>query len=202
MAAVFPLVVFFALESHNLVLVVLGEKWLPVAKVFLLLSPAALIGASYVATGWVYVSLGRADRQLRWGVFASCVTVMGFLVTFRWGIEAVAASFSIVTVLLRYPSVVYCFRGTPVRVSDLTQVVWRPAASSAAAALAVIGFRAAGLPEGHLVELLAGGLIFVSAYAAAWLVLRGGRAAAAEFIADASHLRPSRGRGTGNGLEE
>jgi PST family polysaccharide transporter len=191
-AVAFPLVVFSAVEAHNVVSVMLGENWSAAAPIFQLLAPASLIGSFYVATGWVYVSLGRADRQLRWGAISSVITVIGFAVSLPWGPEAVAASFSVVTVALRYPSVVYCFRGSPLTLRDLWEPLWRPAVATTTAGITAWATR--GALEGHapLAALLMNGAVFGVAYLATWIVLPKGWQTIREMAHLAEEFRPRR----------
>ena len=65
-----PIVVFSFFFSRDIVLVLLGRKWLPVAPVFQLLAPAALFEAISFAPGWL-VPVPRpiaAAISLRFGV--------------------------------------------------------------------------------------------------------------------------------------
>ena len=160
------------------------------ARTFVLLAPAALIGSFNVATGWVYLSLGHTGRQFRWGLFASALTVAGFAVGLPWGIDGVAAAFSVVTVGLRYPSIAYCFRGTPLAPGDLVRVVWRPAAASAVAGVAVWAARGplAGLAPWAALLVAAAG--FAVAYAATWLALPAGWQTIREMAALVKELKP------------
>jgi O-antigen/teichoic acid export membrane protein len=188
----FPLVAFCSVAAHDVIRVALGEQWVGAARVFVLLAPAALIGSFNVATGWVYLSLGRTDRQLRWGLLASTLTVASFVVGLRWGIEGVAAGFSLVTVALRYPSVVYCFRGTPLRAADVTAVVWRPAVAAAVAAGATWCARGLFTAQPAAIALLAAATLYGVVYAGGWLALPGGARTIREMMMLVSELRATR----------
>ncbi|MEO6434599.1 MAG: lipopolysaccharide biosynthesis protein, partial [Tepidisphaeraceae bacterium] len=186
---ILPTVVFMAVDARPVVRVLLGTKWMDAAILFQLLAPAALVGGLNVATGWVYQSLGRTDRQLRWGLFSSAVTVIGFAVALRFGVAAVAVTFSTIVCLLRYPSIVYCFRGTPLRPRDLFSVMWRP---FVAAAVAGVGtFLAQREFDRHhaFAELVVDGLIFTGLYAVTWMLLPGGRQVLAGLAKLSSELR-------------
>ena len=171
---ILPIVVFMAADAHAIVRIVLGEKWLEAAVLFQLLAPAALVGGLNVATGWVYQSLGRTDRQLRWGVLASVLTVSGFAIALPWGTWAVAATFSVTVCLLRWPSIVYCFRGTPLTQRDLLSVMWRPLVASLVAGSGVLLAHRQFAAPNAIVRIAADGIVFVGLYLAAWLALPGG----------------------------
>ncbi len=107
-----PIVAFLFVAAEKAVLVFLGGQWVDAVPIFRALGPAAFIGTFNVATGWVYVSLGSTRRQFQWGLFATAVTVLAYLIGLPWGPIGVALAFSASLVVLRLPSVLYCFRGT------------------------------------------------------------------------------------------
>ena len=49
----------------------LGPDWSESVPLLRALTPAGLMVSLNVATGWVYLSLGRTDRQLRWRLVGS-----------------------------------------------------------------------------------------------------------------------------------
>jgi len=90
-----PLVVFSSIFAHDVVLVLLGPRWLRAAVIFQLLAPAALVGAVNVAPGWLCVSLDKSRQQLIYGMISAPVCVVAFLIGVHWGAEGVAAGFSL-----------------------------------------------------------------------------------------------------------
>src|SRR4051812_17468592 len=208
-----PIVVMLFVLADDLILTLLGPKFSNASIIFRCLVPAAFIGTFNVATGWVYTSLGRTDRQLLMAVFVTPITVGGFFVGASLGRDGwggaqgvalgVAASFSITTVLLRWPTIVYCFRGTPVNAKDLLAAIARPVAASVAAGVALY-FVDRVLLDPHLrfawLRLLAGGVNYGVFYVVAWVLLPGGR----KFIRESGDLltellgkKPKRPKGVG-----
>lgn len=167
-----PIVAFLFVAADKVILTVLGGQWLDSVPIFRALAPAAFLGTLNVATGWVYVSLGHTDRQLRWAAVVLGVTAIGFLIGVHWGALGVAVALSLTTALVKYPGFLYCFRTSPLRVSDVMDVIWRPAVASLAAAAATWWL---GLgDQAELPLLLALGLeatIFAALYLGVWLVL-------------------------------
>ncbi|MBA3351932.1 MAG: polysaccharide biosynthesis C-terminal domain-containing protein [Blastocatellia bacterium] len=92
---------------------------MPVAPVFQLLTPAALVSAINVAPNWLCVSLGRTGRQLRYAMVTAPVCVMAFVIGIRWGIEGVAVSFSVVFTILFWAFIWYATRDSPVRFREI-----------------------------------------------------------------------------------
>ena len=114
-----PAVVFSFFFAHDVVLVLLGERWLSVVPVFRLLGPAALFSAIAFVPGWLCQSLGRPRRQLHYALISAPVCVLGFLVGIKWGIAGVAASYSITLTSVFSWYVWYASKDSPVRFSEI-----------------------------------------------------------------------------------
>src|SRR6266480_2212579 len=114
-----PIVVFSAFFAHDVILVWLGPRWLPVARIFQLLAPAAAVGAMVYAPNWLSQSLGRPEQQFRYALISAPVCIAGFVIGIRWGVEGVAVSFSITFVGLLSAYVWYATRNSPIRFSNV-----------------------------------------------------------------------------------
>jgi PST family polysaccharide transporter len=114
-----PIVVFSTFFAHDVILVWLGSRWLQVARIFQLLSPAAAVGAMVFAPNWLSQSLGRPAQQFRYALVSAPICIAGFVVGIRWGVQGVAASFSITFVGLLWGYVWYATKDSPVRFSDV-----------------------------------------------------------------------------------
>ena len=90
----------------------------------------SLMTCTRVLTGWIYVPLGRTDRQFRWRIFASIVAVGSFVVGIQWGVYGLAVAYSIQSLAIRIPAVMYCISGTFVRGSDVLSATARPVAAT------------------------------------------------------------------------
>jgi O-antigen/teichoic acid export membrane protein len=136
-----PIMAFLFASADNLILLMLGPEWAGATILFRLLMPAAFVGTFYVATGWVYQSLGRPDRQLRIGLVNSTITSILFLISVRWGAVGVATAFGISQPILYIPAVIYCYKGTPLRVIDLIKTLYRPALAAIGASIVLVGIQ-------------------------------------------------------------
>jgi len=134
-----PIVAFTFVAADKLVLLFLGEQWIEVTPIYRALAPAAFIGTFNVIFGWIFIPLGRVDRQLRFLVVSIAVTVVAFFIGLPWGAYGVALAFSIQAVLKRIPQIIYTFHGTPLSLIDLGKVLWQPTVSSVFAALVLKG---------------------------------------------------------------
>jgi PST family polysaccharide transporter len=172
-----PVTAFLAVNTSAVVALVLGEKWTPSVPIFHALAPAALLMTVTTCVGWIFLSLGRAGRQLRWGALLTAATLAAYFVGVRWGAVGVAAGVSAVRIALFLPTLVYTCAGSPIGVGQILRVVSLPALASAAAMAASLaadrwlGPGAWALPRNAA--------LFCAAYALVWMAAPSGRAALA-----------------------
>lgn len=171
-----PIVCFIAATAPVTVELLLGPAWLGSVPILWLLSPAAFLSTFNVATGWVFTSLGRADRKLRWAAVGTTVNVIAIGCGLPWGAIGVAAGLSISQALLRGPALVYCFHGTFLRLRDLLRTLVYPSIASLGAALILLLVTRMGylapLPLAAIFGISLAG--YGIAYVCLWLVLPGG----------------------------
>lgn len=108
----FPVSIFMAAEGKDLILILLGPQWGPAANIFSVLGLGAGTQILYATQGWIYVSLGRADRWLKWGVFGSFIMVLSFVAGLPFGVIGVATGYTISLYLLVGPAL--WFAGKPI----------------------------------------------------------------------------------------
>lgn len=178
--AAMPMVVFTFVDARELILILLGARWLEVVPLFQALAPAALLGISQVFAGWLYQSLGRADRLLKSSVAVLGVVAVAFGAGLPWGALGVAAAYSAAFCLIVAPFLAYAARGTPVSLGDVGAAAWRPVLFSLACGAVASWFRGAvPVPGPVAARLAADGAVFGLAYAALWACFPGGR----EYVA-------------------
>jgi O-antigen/teichoic acid export membrane protein len=128
-----PLVAFLFANITTLVTLVLGPQWLPSVPVFQALAPMAFLMTVTAGTGWIFLSLGRAGRQLKWGVLCSAATVFAYWIGVRWGTVGVGVCITLSRVILFVPTLQYTCAGSPVTWTRILAVAGRPAWASLAA---------------------------------------------------------------------
>lgn len=171
-----PLVAFLFASAEKVILILLGQNWLGVLPIFQFLMPAAFVATFTISMGWAYQSLGRVDRQLRWGIFSSCINVVTFLVSVRWGAVGVAAAYGILQPILISIEVVYCYRGIPLRPIDLLKTLSRPAfAALGSAALLILMNHLISADINVLISLVLDVVMYALFYLGLWMVVPGGR---------------------------
>jgi len=125
-----PLAVFLFVAADDIILIFLGNQWLEAIPVFRALGPAAFLATTNVASGWVFISSGQTERQLKWGTFASIFFTIGIVIGLQWGILGVAYAVSISRLILKVPGLWYCYEKTPIKISDFGMAIWKPAVAS------------------------------------------------------------------------
>jgi O-antigen/teichoic acid export membrane protein len=184
-----PIVCFLLVDAKPVILVVLGARWLPAVAIFQALGVAAFFGTFNVAGGWVYSSLGQTARQLRQQLVASPVTLGAFFAGIPWGALGVAASFSVSRMLLAWPTLAYCYRGTPLKLRTTFATLVRPATAAITAALVLWAVQWT-VPDWPIKWLGLDALIYGVAYMATWVAMPGGLAHLRQLLTILDELRP------------
>ena len=78
--------------------------------------------------GWLYITLGRAHRQLVYYLITRPIIIGGFFVGIWWnGMKGLALVYGTVTVLMLVPGFAFAIRGTFVAAADIVRPMVRPA---------------------------------------------------------------------------
>jgi O-antigen/teichoic acid export membrane protein len=182
-APAMPLVAFLFVVADRAVPLALGEQWAATVPLFRALAPAAFLSTLGSGVGWIFVSLGRTRRQLKWSLAVSLVTLLSFFVGVRWGALGVAVAYSACRVVLQLPTLVFVCRGSPLSWKAVLKTVSRPALASvvAAAALSLIEARLSFF-ESRAISLTLEGLLYLALYFTVWMSFPGGRRALRETL--------------------
>ncbi|MFD4957926.1 lipopolysaccharide biosynthesis protein [Microbacterium sp. NPDC058389] len=123
-----------AAVAHPLMLVLLGPGWDAAADAFALLSIAGVAQAVGNVQGWMFISLGRAHRQLVYYLITRPLVIAAFFVGIWWaGMNGLALLYGISTAVLLVPGFAVAIRGTFVRGwADVAAPLVRPAIVAAA----------------------------------------------------------------------
>jgi PST family polysaccharide transporter len=74
-----------------------------VAYLILILAPVGALQSVISPVGNIYKIKSKTDWMFRWSLFASSLTILGFIIGLRWGVIGVALSYLITNLLLLYP---------------------------------------------------------------------------------------------------
>lgn len=168
-----PLIAFLGVNAETVIVQLFGAQWAPSVPIFRALIPAAALMTVTTCVGWIFLSLGRARRQLKWAAFTTAITVTSFLIGAQWGAVGVALAFSLSRLVLFVPTLIYTCHESPVAWTSILSTAMRPAFASVVAAGASLALDAVFPVSGW--TLVRNGLAFAAVYHLCWLATPGGR---------------------------
>jgi O-antigen/teichoic acid export membrane protein len=116
--------------ARDIILVILGPQWVKSIGIFMLFGPGVGIMLIYSTHGWLHLSLGRADRWFRWGIFEFVATATLFVIGIRFGPSGVAVAWTVSFCVLTGPGLWYAGRPAELRISAIFSTIWRYLASA------------------------------------------------------------------------
>jgi PST family polysaccharide transporter len=167
----FPLMLGLLVLAKPFILTFFGASWQPVVVLLQILAPLGMAQSIVSMIGSIYQAKGRTDLLFRWGMFASTLFVVAFVVGLKWGVVGVAVAYAVTLLALSYPAQAIPFRLIGLRVQELMSVLWRPFVISIMMAVVLIGF-IASIPTttGSLMTLCLAVFIGITLYIGATLV--------------------------------
>ena len=120
-----PIGGFMSARSVDFINILLGPMWHETANIFAVLGMGIGMHILYATHGWLHVSLGRTDRWLRWGIVASALSVVAFVIGSNYGPMGVAIAYVIVIYILGVVGLWYA--GVPIglKVYDIISILWK-----------------------------------------------------------------------------
>lgn len=159
LAICFPVMALLVALADVGTLALLGESWMPMAALLMVFGVAGFAWSMTITVGAIYMTTGRTDIMMRWGLGAGVLAVLAFWIGARWGALGVAVGYAIFHYALAYPGVRIPFRLVDLPVSSLGRIAARPLlASLLAAATAWWVAQATQAPIGAVGALVAGAL--------------------------------------------
>lgn len=185
-----PIIAYVFVDTHAVVMVLLGSQWLDAVPFLRLMSVAAFFASIGQLSNWIFLSEGTTSRQFKWALVRTPVMLAGIAIGSRWDAIGIAAGFTVATCLLLYPTLAYCLRTSPLGIKDIAVAAWRPCvASFAASAILAAAMPALSSLGGTLVALALKLGVFGASYLALWAALPGGRRALTEALSVTAGLR-------------
>lgn len=178
-----PIVCFMFASADKLILLLLGQQWLGAIPIFRFLMPAAFNATIGVGQGWVYQSLDMVDRQLRWGIVLSILNVILFVIGVRWGAIGVAAAYGLSRPIFLVAGFTYCYKGTPLRFTELAKTLFQPVLTSFGAAAVVMIVNNLLLTDiNTLTGLFMDCVLYGLSYIAIWMIIPNGKHTLLEIL--------------------
>jgi O-antigen/teichoic acid export membrane protein len=168
------------LVGHDVIRLLLGPKWDESGRIFVYFGPGIGVMLLYYTNGWIHVSLGRADRWLRWGLVEFAGTVLLFIAGLRWGAPGIALAWTASFWILTWPG--FWYAGQPIQLSvwSVMGAVWRFVCASVVAGIAATAIMrpaATLMPSGWAgaaTHMVLTSSLFLVLYLGAVVVLHGG----------------------------
>ena len=172
-----PLTPFLIVCADWLVQLAFGPQWSDAVPIFRIFGIAMLVKPLSYTVGWLFLSQGRNRELMRWGVLATTLAVLCFIVGLPWGALGVALSYSLLDLVVRTPILIYWVgRRGPVSSRDLLLLLVPALSCAAGVCAALLGFRTlAGPGLGPELGSLLGALITVAVATTITWATPGGR---------------------------
>jgi O-antigen/teichoic acid export membrane protein len=123
------------LIGADLIRVLLGPDWAEAGTIFVWFAPGIGAMMLYGTHGWIHLSIGRADRWLRWGVIECAVTILLFVTAIHWGPRGIAAAWCASFWILTLPAIQYAGAPIDLGAGSVITAAWRYVVSSLCAGL-------------------------------------------------------------------
>lgn len=174
LALTVPATVACGVLAPDLIGFVLGPKWKEAAPIFRLLTPTIVVFALANPLGWLLNAIGIVKRGAMMAVTIAPLMIVSYFIGLPYGPKGVACAYSAIMLLWLLPSILWSVHGTAISFKDVVETASRPLiASLLAGAAAYAACAAYGHSERHLLRLILGSSVLVSAYAVTILYILG-----------------------------
>lgn len=181
---VMPLALFVAVYSHNIVLVVLGEKWIEASDIFRIFAISAFIRPASDTTLSLLITCGKTKRFFNLGLVTSLILVLSFSIGVKWGALGVAYGYVIGTYVLTVLRLCYSFKDTPVNVKTFFTAIEKPLKGSFAMAAVLLVFNKCVFITNNLLLLSIALPIAGATYLLTWMLTSSGKETLGEMVND------------------
>jgi PST family polysaccharide transporter len=113
------------LVGKDVIRLLLGPKWEESGRIFTFFCPGIGVMLLYYTHGWIHLSIGRADRWLRWGFVEFSVTALLFVLGLPWGAVGIAVAWTLSFWILTLPSLWYAGRPIQLGIPPVISAVWK-----------------------------------------------------------------------------
>ncbi len=160
-----PLAAFLVIESSDLIYIFFGNQWQRSVELLSILALSAGIKMIYDTNQWLNVSLGKADRRLKWNIFSFCVTIGSIIIGLFFSTKGVASAYSIVTFVLFIPGLLYAGKPIKLRINEIFNSFWKYAlAATLAGMICSQTLKIIGLSWNEFYRLIIALLFYIAIY--------------------------------------
>jgi O-antigen/teichoic acid export membrane protein len=130
-----PLTLMCAVFAEDIIVVLLGGKWVEAAPLFRRLAPTILAFALLNPLSWLLIATGNLGRSLKMALVIAPVVALGYIIGLPAGPKGVALGFSTSMLLLTVPLILWATHGLIVTKADIMSAVLPPFVSALVATL-------------------------------------------------------------------
>jgi O-antigen/teichoic acid export membrane protein len=107
---IMPAAAILSVTASDVVVVVLGAKWRVAGALLAILALRGIFQPIGASSGWLHLSLGRADRWKNWGLIVALVQMVAVSCGLPFGPRGVAIALVVASALIAFPSISYAGR--------------------------------------------------------------------------------------------
>ena len=179
-----PMCVFVYVCAEDIILVLLGGKWLASIPILKILAIAAFLKPVLSTTGLVMVTCGKTRKFLILNSASILFQVVALFVGLKWGVKGIAMAIAISTYCYFLPLVVFAFRNSPVTVGLFFSSIMRSVISSAAMLGGLMVFSNVLAIDRGIINIAGSLVIGVVVYFTVWALIPGGAIRLREMFSD------------------
>lgn len=171
-----PIVAIMFVFSDEIIFIVLGKQWGESAKIFKALAIVSFIQPVASVRGVVLLSLGQSNRYLIFGLINAFFVVTSFLIGIHWGIYGLIYAYTIINYIILFPTLLFCFKGSPIKPVDFFEEIFVPAISAILMVVCIQALNNYVLDGINIfIKLICGGVFGMVVYIGLWFILPGGK---------------------------
>ena len=179
-----PMIMFLIVFSYDVVLVILGEKWIEAVDIFRILAISAFFKPASDTTGLLLITCGQTKKYFKLGLIIGIVLLCSYSVGVFWGILGVAYGHLVASCILLFVRLSYCFKGTPVNVNTFFEAIEKPFVSSFVMMIFLIFLRKFVVINDSILSLIIFLPVAFVIYLLTWLVIPNGKENLREIFYD------------------
>ena len=177
-----PLIVYIGVYAYQIVYIALGSQWMDAVPIFRLFAISLFASPIVTMYGMILLSLGRIRRYFYWGLFTSLSTIIAFILSIRWGVLGIAASWSISTAINLIFSFFFVFKNSPVTMVSTLNNIYRPTTASIAMGIILLLTYQYVLSFNIVLQILISSILGCGVYVIVWLIFPGGYKNIVDFV--------------------
>lgn len=177
-----PIAAYFFIFPENIILLLLGEKWIESAQILRILSLSLFVQPVASTCGFVMITCGKTKRYFWWGVMNAVGMIIAFLIGISWGLPGVATGYTVATYVTLIPSLWFGLSETPISVSAFFKAIYLPIIPTLLMSILLIFFNQKITWLNVSAEVLITFVLAILFYCCFWLLLPGGKQKLYEYV--------------------